>query len=384
MAEQNAAHQQLAEGAAALGYHYRRAYLNIRPDRYDFAGIAYSGFGDQTGAKQGTLKTFLQDAVDAGARIYARTKGDRILVEEGRAVGVQATYTDPDTGETRPVHVRARQVVAACGALETPALLLRSGIGGPDTGHHLHLHPVGVACGMYDTPQDPWLGPGQAGLVDDFLGYEEGYGFLVEGSQHALGLFAGVVPWQSARVDKDLLLRTRCRVDFICLVQDRGSGRVTIDERGEAVHHYPISDELDRKHFLEAVSTAARIHAAAGAEQIFVNGQQAAPWRRGEDLEEFLARITAEGIGFGGLTVFSAHPSGSARMGTDPRTSVAGPTGELHDTQGVWIGDTSIFPTSSGVNPMVTCMSLARRTAHAMIPSDTATRSSHGPGPRGG
>jgi choline dehydrogenase-like flavoprotein len=53
-------------------------------------------------------------------------------------------------------------------------------------------------------------------------------------------------------------------------------------------------------------------------------------------------------------------------MGTDPQTSVAGPSGELHDTKGVWIGDGSAFPTSSGTNPMVSIMSLARRTAEAI------------------
>ena len=57
---------------------------------------------------------------------------------------------------------------------------------------------------------------------------------------------------------------------------------------------------------------------------------------------------------------------GSARMGNDPKMSVADPWGELHDTPGVWIGDASAFPTASGTNPMITVMALARRTAGAM------------------
>jgi choline dehydrogenase-like flavoprotein len=72
-------------------------------------------------------------------------------------------------------------------------------------------------------------------------------------------------------------------------------------------------------------------------------------------------------LGFGGHYLGSAHQMGSARLGTDPATSVARPTGELHDVSGVWIGDTSAFPTALGVNPMVTCMALARRTARAML-----------------
>ena len=68
----------------------------------------------------------------------------------------------------------------------------------------------------------------------------------------------------------------------------------------------------------------------------------------------------------GGLKLFSAHQMGTCRMGIDPETSVAGPSGELHDTRGVWIGDGSAFPTSSGTNPMVSIMALARRTAVAI------------------
>ena len=45
---------------------------------------------------------------------------------------------------------------------------------------------------------------------------------------------------------------------------------------------------------------------------------------------------------------------------------MADPRGQLHDTKGVWIGDASAFPTSSGTNPMVTIMALARRTAEAI------------------
>jgi choline dehydrogenase-like flavoprotein len=57
---------------------------------------------------------------------------------------------------------------------------------------------------------------------------------------------------------------------------------------------------------------------------------------------------------------------GTCRMGGDPKTSVANPWGELHDTPGVWIGDGSAFPTPSGTNPMVSIMALAHRTADAM------------------
>jgi choline dehydrogenase-like flavoprotein len=54
-------------------------------------------------------------------------------------------------------------------------------------------------------------------------------------------------------------------------------------------------------------------------------------------------------------------------MGKDPATSVADPWGQLHDTQGVWIGDASAFPSASGTNPMITTMALAHRTAENIL-----------------
>src|SRR4029450_10419305 len=81
------------------------------------------------------------------------------------------------------VTVRAPQVVVACGALESPALLLRSGIGGPATGNHLRLHPCTAIFGIYGTDQEAWWGPPQAGLVDEYAAVEDGYGFLVETTQ---------------------------------------------------------------------------------------------------------------------------------------------------------------------------------------------------------
>ncbi|HET6339323.1 MAG TPA: GMC family oxidoreductase, partial [Polyangiales bacterium] len=91
-------------------------------------------------------------------------------------------------------------------------------------------------------------------------------------------------------------------------------------------------------------------------------------WTRGDNLTEWLTQIEVGHEQPNRLTLFSAHQMGSARMGRDPGTSVAKPTGELHDTRGVWIGDTSAFPSAPGVNPMITCMALAMRTASRIKP----------------
>ena len=367
VATQNGPHQRLSDGASQLGYSYRVANLNIDPEKYDPNLIGYSGMGDQTGAKQGTMRTYLQDASDAGAKLLPNTWVNRILTENGAAVGVEATYTDPQTQETFRVVIHAPSVVAAAGSLETPGLLLRSGIGGPAVGAELRLHPASLVSGIYDEPQDPWYGPAMAGIMNEFAETDEGFGYIIECVQHLPGLFTTVVPWLDGAQHKELTSKYRYRADWVFIVKDRGAGSVTIDEKGQSTFWYPFTDELDRRHFREAAATAIRMQEAAGAQQIFLAGQPFAPWNRGEDLEAFIEKVNEIPIGRGGTPVFSAHQMCSAKLGSDPQTSVAKPTGELHDVTGVWIADASGMPSCSGVNPMVSTMALARRTAMNML-----------------
>ncbi|MGC5024738.1 GMC family oxidoreductase N-terminal domain-containing protein [Tsukamurella sp. DT100] len=367
VALQNGPHERLSDGAAGLGYSYKKVDLNVNPDRFDPVRSAYSGMGDQTGAKNGALRTFLQDASDAGARLLPNTRVQLITTADGAATGVDATYTDPATGAQTAVRIDAPTVVVSAGSLESPALLLRSGLGGPAVGTTLRLHPATLVSGIYDEPQDPWHGPAMAGVMTEFADADSGYGFLVECVQHLPGLFTSVVPWLGGAAHKELTAQYRNRADWVVLVKDRGVGSVTIDEDGEAVHAYPFDDELDRKHFREGIAASIRMQEAAGARQIYVAGQRFAPWTRGDDLNAFIAQVNEIPIGPGGTPVFSAHQMCSAPLGADPVTSVANPSGELHDTRGVWIADASGMPTCSGVNPMITTMALARRTATNLL-----------------
>ena len=374
VATQNGPHERLRDGASELGYSYRVATLNIDPEKYDPNLIGYSGMGDQTGAKQGTMRTYLQDASDAGAKLLPNVWVDRILTENDMATGVEATYTDPQTQETSRIVINAPSVAVAAGSLETPGLLLRSGIGGPAVGAELRLHPASLVSGIYDEPQDPWYGPAMAGIMNEFAEGDEGFGYLIECVQHLPGLFTTVVPWLDGAQHKELTRRYRYRADWVFIVKDRGAGTVTIDENGQSTFWYPFTDELDRRHFREAAVTSIRMHEAAGAQQIFLAGQPFAPWNRGEDLEAFIAKVNELPIGPGGTPVFSAHQMCSAKLGSDPQTSVAKPNGELHDVTGVWIADASGMPSCSGVNPMVSTMALARRTAMNMLDQNGSSR----------
>jgi choline dehydrogenase-like flavoprotein len=362
----NGPNDALRRGAEAHGWSWKTARRNTDVASYDPVTAGHMGYGDPTGSKQGTLRTYLRDAVRDGARILTRCRADRILVEGGRATGVAATLTHAD-GRTTAVTVRARTVVVAGGALETPALLLRSAIGGPAVGRHFRLHPVTALIGMYPEEQRSWWGPPQSVIVDEFSDATEGYGFLLECPHYGAGLSAGSLPWRSGREHKVLIGRLRHASTFIGLVRDRGEGRITIDDGGEAVVHYPLIDTVDRVNLQRTLGVMARAHAAAGARAILDLHPKQPFWRRGRDLDGWIDEIAELPMGSGGRPLFSAHQMGSARMGTDPTRSVADPEGQLHDTPGVWIGDTSAFPTAVGSNPMLTCMALARRTAHAIV-----------------
>ncbi len=363
--ELNGPHQRLEEGCEALGWDFGTIVRNVDPAKHDPNLAGYGGFGDVTGSKQSTQLTYLADAQARDAEIVVNARVERVLVEDGRAAGVEGAYTGPDGVVTRFV-VRAPQVVIAAGSVESPAVLLRSGIGGNAVGDYLRLHPAGALFANYAENQDAWWGAPQAALSHEFAEGPEGYGFLLEGAHHSMGISGAATPWHSGRQHKEDLAAFRSTSGLIFLIRDRGHGRVDIDATGNAVPSYVLTDELDIDNFHRGLAAVARLHEAAGAERIVAISRKGLEWRRGEDFDAFLGALAQAPLTPFEHGVFSAHQMGSCRMGSDPATSVANPWGELHDTPGVWIGDASAFPTASGTNPMITIMALARRTAHAI------------------
>src|SRR6266487_4276953 len=139
----------MEEGLRKLGWHVDALPRGVRSCAQDDS-CGWCGFGCRLGAKQGP--TWLEDAAASGARLLIRADARRVLVEGGRATGVEAAVA----GGHR-LRVRAKAVVVAAGAIETPALLLRSGLGG-QVGQHLRLHPGTAAFGVFDDDVRMWEG----------------------------------------------------------------------------------------------------------------------------------------------------------------------------------------------------------------------------------
>ncbi|MGI8632826.1 MAG: GMC family oxidoreductase N-terminal domain-containing protein [Solirubrobacterales bacterium] len=361
----NGPHQRLQEGCDALGYDFRLITRNEDPDTYDPKLAGYTGYGDQSGAKQSTSRTYLHAAQEHDAQLVADCHAQRILVEDGRAAGVHGILLE-DGVPVGEVTVQAPQVVVAAGSVASPALLLRSEIGGPAAGNYLRLHPATAIFGLYDDDQQAWWGAPQAALSHEFADLGDGYGFLVECPHTTTGITGSAVTWDSGADHKQMMSRFSHMASFISVCHDRGHGKVSIDAEGNPAPAYGFTDDQDRAVFRRSLTELAKLHRAAGAKQIVSLGRTIPRFNDGEDFDAFLSSLESADLAPFEHGVFSAHQMGSCRMGNDPETSVANPWGELHDTPGVWIGDASAFPTASGVNPMITVMALARRTAHAM------------------
>lgn len=365
---QNGTHRRLLRACDELGYEHRPIWRNATLDD-DAAHCGHCSLGCQHGCKRSALKTWLQDASDAGAHAVVGCHADRVLTSDGRATGVQATVTNAD-GSTTALTVEADTVVVACGAIESPALLLRSGIGGPATGKHLRLHPAFAVLGIYDEEVDGWTGQIQSALSDHFFDIEDGYGFLLEAAGLLPGFMSGALPWESGEQHKRLMSLLKWTAPFITVARDHGSGEVVLDDLGRPVVRWDFDDDVDRRLAIRANVELARLHHAAGATEIYTAHQREHRWRSGEDFDGYLAALEQASYAPNDIACFTAHQMGSCRMGSDPQTSVADGRGQLHDVPGVWIGDASAFPTAPGVNPMVTIMSLAHRTADAILSGD--------------
>jgi choline dehydrogenase-like flavoprotein len=364
---QNRSHRKMIEAMEACGVPWKPITRNADPTCDDPRVCGYCYTGCQKGCKQSTMKTYLQDASDSGARFVVGARVDRITTADGRATGVEATVTNAD-GSTTKLTVDAPTVVVSAGAVESPALCLRSGIGGPAAGKHLRLHPAAIVEGVYDEPIEGWIGQAQSAVSYQFANTEDQWGFLIESAPTAPALIAANWPFEDgAQHKREFGAGLKYAAPFITVARDHGEGEVAIDAHGRAVVRWSLSDEIDRRIFIRGNQELAKLHKAAGAQEIFTLHSARVSWRKGEDFDAFLEQIQDASYDANDVAIFTAHQLCSCRMGSDPSSSVANGRGELHDTKGVWIGDASAFPTAPGVNPMISIMSLAHRTAGEIL-----------------
>lgn len=355
----NSSAGRLLAGCRALGYHADDLPRNVAGCGGDCGFCAY---GCRTGAKQSTTRTFLVDAVEQGAQVVPGAEVRRVLMQGGEVTGVEALVGG------RPVRFRAPRVVLAGGAIGSPALLLRSGLSNPQIGRNLHLHPVAGVLGVYDEPIRPWSGRLLPAYSREFARLDGNYGFLLEVAPAHPGLGGMSFPWLTGHQFLRELGQMGQTGVFIVLVRDRNAGRVTIDRAGRHRVDYVVS-EYDRRHLLQGQAEALRVHRAAGARRLMTlhAGYNVLEGGSDESAADFAERSLQLPCGPNHLPIFSAHQMGTCRMGASPQSAVAGPDGQVFGVRGLYVADGSAFPSASGVNPMITIMSLATWVAKQVV-----------------
>jgi choline dehydrogenase-like flavoprotein len=319
-------------------------------------------YGCQIGAKQSTMKTWLQDASDNGARIVVNCPVDRVLVSDGAARGVEAT-----TFDGHRVTVRSRAVALAAGALHTPAIMVRSGLAGPAVGKNLMLHPVLITWGVFDEEVRPWEGTLGATFSDELLNMGEGYGIKYEHAATPPSILAIFAPWRGSSESAELMQSLKYTAGYGALQRARDGGEVVVTEEGLPMPRWSLSD-FDRDVMRHGLDGAAQILEAGGARRIYSSHAGWVSYEPGANGGRSSLLEAADRCGWdaGQVTLGSFHLMGTARMGSSREDSVCDSSGETWDTRDLYVVDGAVLPTGLGVNPMVTIEAAAHKISRGL------------------
>ncbi len=358
LSEVNANNRVLWDGAGKLGWSRNLVRRNVK----GCINLGYCGMGCPVDGKTTMPLTYLPDAVQAGARIYAGTRAARLEVSGRRVVAVHGQALDPATDRPtgRKVAVRPRAVILAGGAVNTPALLLRSEQN-PNgrVGKRTFLHPVVAEVALYPRRIDAWYGAPQSVASHHHADRGPGkVGFFIECAPvHPMlaaisaGGFGHDHQEMMSRLQYGSALIGLCIDGF--LPEEKG-GTISLRDDGRVRIDYPISDPIWEA-LREASRALARIHLAAGALAAYSLHEDPVVVRSEADL----ARLDRAPWKPARVQLFSAHAMGGCAMGKDPQRSVVDSRLKVHWLENAWVVDGSAFPTSLGVNPQETIFALA-------------------------
>jgi choline dehydrogenase-like flavoprotein len=326
------------EGAAALDWQSAPLRRNAPGCR----GACQCAIGCPNNAKGGVHLNALPQACEAGARIVTGLQVRQVLNEAGRACGVLARR-----GDGSEVRISAPLIVVAAGAIPTPPLLRRSGLGRhPRLGRNLSIHPaIGITAGFEDKVV-PWSGVMQSVGIEEL---HESEGVLIEVTGSPPGMGAISAPGYGAHL-LGRLDRAADRAMIGAMIADEPSGRVFGSRIPMVSYRLAKADE---RRLSVAIEAMARVMLAAGANDVELGG--GAPAVRSEaELEAAMQQLDVRRLRLAGF-----HPSGTAAGGSDAARHPVDPEGRLRGIEGVWIADGSILPSCPGVNPQVSIMAMA-------------------------
>jgi len=345
----------LQVGAAARGW----AVVPNRRAQLHCAGTNNCNNGCPTGAKRSMLVTSVPRALALGARLYADCRVDRVTRAGGTVTGVTGHFVRRGGRRGPALTVRARKVIVAGGATQTPALLARSGLrsASRQLGRNLSLHPNATVVAFFDEDVTGWQGVHQAFQIREFTAE----GLILTATNLPPTALAGLLPAYGSELG-ELMSDYNRIVTAGPLVTDTGTGRVRSMPRLGTQVFYQLTD-ADAARMIRGVELTGEALFAAGARRMLLPFDGAPEVRSLAQLRDLLARPVPKPS----IRVYSIHLMGTARMSEDPRRGVTDSFGAVHGVPGLYVADASLFPGPIGINPMETVIALAMRNAARLL-----------------
>lgn len=312
----------------------------------DCEGKAHCQTGCPTSRRQGMDVSYMPRAIQAGARVYATCPALQIISQNGRATGIKARFVDPDTKKNGPealFHARHAVVIAAS-AIQTPLILQASGIGKQSglVGKRFQAHPGIALPAMFDQPINIWFGATQ--------GYESKHFWAQRLKFETLGLPVELAAMRMPGFGPDLvrdLANFGHLAQWAVQVRATAHGEVKRGLFGQTVVSYNLPP-ADVQLWKNGLKWLAQMMFEVGAREIYP-GVHGLPERVTHyDQMKKLDDLPDHPNLFHGIV---SHLFGTATMGKNPAHSVVGPDLQSHEMPGLYVTDSSCFPTNMGVNP---------------------------------
>jgi choline dehydrogenase-like flavoprotein len=362
----NANNELIRKGAEKLGIEAHVIPRNVK----GCWNLGSCGMGCPTNAKQSMLVTTIPAALEAGARLFHQTRAEKLDIVDGEVksllcVGVTANGT-PVPGKA--MRVTAKHFVVSGGAINSPALLLRSKVPDPHglVGTRTFVHPVVMSSAVYDEKVAGWAGAPQSIYSDHFLytqAIDGPVGYKLEATPLHPGLTAfllgGVGPTFAERLahyPNTQMMLALIRDGF----HDQASGgNVILKPDGYPALDYRLTDYL-QDGFRRAFLSMAEIQFAAGAKLVLPAHEQGKYFtsfaQAKAAIEQFDMRPYLTGVG-------SAHIMGGCGIGQTEQQGVVQPNGVHWQVKNLSVHDGSVFPTSIGANPQLSIYGIVNRMA---------------------
>jgi choline dehydrogenase-like flavoprotein len=359
----------LRRGAARLGIPAAAISRNVR----GCWNLGSCGLGCPTNAKQSMLVTTIPAALDRGAMLLVETRAERFEIVGGRVRSLECVPVAANglRRDAQGIDVSARHYVLAAGAINSPAVLLRSEAPDPHgrLGARTFLHPVVLTAATMNRKVEGWQGAPQSIYSDHFLHTQpiDGpMGFKLEAPPLHPVIFASTVTGFGEKHAKLLRAFAHTHVQLALLRdgfhRDSPGGKVGLRGDGSPVLDYPLTDYV-MEGARRALLAMAEIQFAAGATQVIPVHELARPYTSWREAREAIAQFPMRPL----LTkVMSAHVMGGCGLSGEEKLGVVRPDGVHWQIENLSVHDGSLFPTSIGANPQLSIYGIVNRLAQQL------------------